>query len=254
MTYLFGYSGQRLTLQQLEERETWKRLHPELRRRLLALFDDARSVGVDVGLGQGWRSSAEQERTFRQRYDVVDRHPWDVTWNGQRWRRKPGVAPAAPPGRSYHEETTSDGFALAADIVGDTLWMNTHAADYGLRHFADVNNEPWHVQPAEIPTSRSAFDGRPLDVWRPDTAKEATMIQLDYEPGTTRWVATVWTGTELAWVRDGNAAAVLTNAGVQRLTVTRDQFLGVIRSSRTTTPPPPMESALTKAWNDAKAA
>ena len=54
MTYLFGYDGKRLTLAQLEERQTWARLHPELRRRLIAMFGDACNVGVDVGLGQGW--------------------------------------------------------------------------------------------------------------------------------------------------------------------------------------------------------
>jgi hypothetical protein len=250
-TYQFGYDGRRLTLAELNQRPTWTRLHPELRRRLVAMFDDARDDGRDLGIGQGWRSSAEQERTFRARYHVVTERPWDTVWNGQRWRKKAGVAAAAPPGRSYHEETTPDGHALAADLVGDLDWMNAHCGDFGLRHFANVNREPWHVQPIEIPTSRNAYRGQPLEVWRPN-AEEITMLQLDYEPGTTRWVATLWTGTELAWVRDGHAAAVLEQAGVQRITVTRDQFLGVIRTSRTTTSAPPMEPTLVKAWNDAK--
>jgi hypothetical protein len=36
--------------------------------------------------------------------------------------------------------------------------MNAHAAEFGLVDFHDVNNEPWHVQPSELPHSRSEFE------------------------------------------------------------------------------------------------
>ena len=61
---------------------------------------------------------------------------------------------AAPPGRSMHE------IGMAADLEGDLSWMNAHAGEFGLKHFADVNNEPWHVQPVEFPNSRRAVRGR----------------------------------------------------------------------------------------------
>ena len=32
--------------------------------------------------------------------------------------------------------------------------MQTHSGRFGLRSFRYVNNEPWHVQPVEISTSR----------------------------------------------------------------------------------------------------
>ena len=45
-------------------------------------------------------------------------------------------------------------------------WMHVHCGKYGLRHFQYVNNEPWHVQPAEISTSRKyATKLPPLVPW-----------------------------------------------------------------------------------------
>lgn len=163
-TYLYGYKNQRLSLLELEGKQQWSRLDPEFRRRLLAMFDAAQDDGKDLGLGGGWRSSETQEQMFLNRYDQA-KCPSDVNWDGKCWKKKPGVASAAPPGRSYHEETTQAGHALAADLVGDLGWMNDNCDDFGLLHFAKVNNEPWHVQPVEIPRSRSNYKNQPLKRW-----------------------------------------------------------------------------------------
>lgn len=219
----------------------------ELRRRLLALFDASQDAGTDVGLGQGWRSSAEQERTFRARYDQAP-CPADVRWDGKCWRLKPGMAPVAPPGRSYHEETTPAGFALAADLVGDIAWANSICAEFGLRHFADVNDEPWHHQPIEVPTSRTNYAGEALRSWALP-GEDIDMLVLDYLPGEPGWIATLWTGETLGWVVNGHADAVLRAGGVRRVTVSKDQFAGVIASSATTTDPPAgMPADLRKSW------
>ena len=218
-----------------------------MRRRLLALFDGSKQAGTDVGLGQGWRSSAEQERTFRQRYEPAP-CPAQVRWNGECWRLKPGMAPAAPPGRSYHEATTATGDALAADLVGDLAWANAVCADYGLRHFASIGDEPWHHQPIEIPTSRTNYAGEALRSWTLP-GEEIDMLVLDYRPGEPGWIATLWTGETLGWIVNGHADAVLRAGGVRRVTVTHDQFAGVIASTSTVTDPPTgMPADLRKTW------
>lgn len=249
-TYPFGYNGQRLTAAQLAERQLWSRLDSELRRRLLAMFDASQEAGTDVGIGGGYRSGDSQKQLFLSRYDEVKERPFDVRWDEKLWRKKAGVASAAPPGRSYHEESTPQGTALAADLIGDLKWMNANCESFGLVHFASVNNEPWHVQPAEIPRSRAAYDNRPLQIWfLPDLSESVEMIVLDYRAGTPQWVATIWTGSNLNWLADGNADAVARSAGVKRVAVTKEQFAGVIRSSQTgASVPAGMERDLANLW------
>lgn len=129
---------------------SWAGLDPRLKDRLLRLF--AASGGqVYLGGGGGTRSTAAQEAMFRDRYRPSANG--EVEWQGQRWTRVKG-APAAPPGRSMHE------IGLAADLDGPGVgtWLQQNASKFGLKTFADVNNEPWHVQLAELPNSRAEFE------------------------------------------------------------------------------------------------
>lgn len=127
---------------------SWDRLDPRLRSKLEAMF--AASGGkVWLGAGGGWRSSEAQRSMFLARYTPDPKG--EVAWNGQRWKHVKG-APAAPPGRSMHE------IGLAADLAGDLAWVQQNAAKFGLKTFASVNNEPWHVQPIEIPNSRREYE------------------------------------------------------------------------------------------------
>lgn len=161
MGYKFGYKGARLTLAQMEKSDTWGRVDPVLRQRVVRMID---ACPHDLGIGGGWRSTSEQEAMFRSRYVAHNAKPSGVKaveWNGKWWTKKPGVADAAPPGRSFHEESTPDGYALAVDLLNTQPaigWVVLHAAEFGLVHFADVNSEPWHVQPIEIPTARRLYD------------------------------------------------------------------------------------------------
>jgi hypothetical protein len=235
-TYLFGYSGNRLTLDQMTTRQTWAKLHPEFRRRLVALFDEAQDNGTDVGLGEGWRSSDVQRRTFLARHSQV-RTGGCCTFEGKRWALNRGQAHAAPPGLSYHEDVTmpSGVWALAVDLVGNLDFAQRVATKHQLAHFRFVNNEPWHFQPFEVPTSRNKYDGHELLV----PAEDIDMIVLDWKPNTPSWVACLWTGDVLTWIVNGHADAVLRNANMKRVTVSDDQLLGVIASSTTKGPPPP---------------
>lgn len=164
-TYPNGYSGGRATIPIIRTRWDVQMLDPEFKRRVFRMMRHARLSGIDLGIGGAGRSAAQQEALFRSRY-VVD-PAGNVVWNGQRWSLKPGMAPAAPPGRSYHEETTPDRKALAADMVGNLGWMNANCHSFGLRHFAQVNGEPWHVQPTSVPNSRAAYTPayHPLHRW-----------------------------------------------------------------------------------------
>jgi hypothetical protein len=125
----------------------WSRLDSRMQDRLLAMF---RASGGRVWLNEGYRTTQQQEAMFRDRYRPGPGAN-QVTWNGQLWHRVKGSA-AAPPGASMHE------IGLAADLGGDLKWMNAHAAEFGLRDFHDVNGEPWHVQPAELPKSRREYE------------------------------------------------------------------------------------------------
>jgi hypothetical protein len=188
--YPYGYTTPplQLTIPELETRITWRKLDPEFRRRLEAMFAAAHDAGVSLGIGGGWRSSEVQRATFLARHVVVTSGGC-CTYEGKRYALKPGVAHAAPPMSSYHESTQADGDALAADLIGDLLWMNVHCGEFDLIHFGGVNREPWHVQPVEIPTGRPRYDGSELIPWvppgvpvDPDDGDELEMIVTNSEP------------------------------------------------------------------------
>ena len=135
-TFPYGYRkdaagvmgmGTRLTRAQLEAQNTVAYLNIEFWRRTIAMMEDAARAGVPLGPGTGWR---------------VQPNP-----------PPPGFA---KPGNSNHEGFMSRG-AVAIDMVPETSWnwMQANCARYGLRTFRDVNSEPWHQQPSDIPAGRS---------------------------------------------------------------------------------------------------
>lgn len=164
-TYLYGYATptQRLTLEELNQRWQWYMIHPEIRNRMIAMFNAAQDVGTDVGIGGGARSISGQETLFLARHDRV-LFGGCCTYKGKRYRLRKGMAHAAPPGLSYHEEGVVDGFGVAADLIGNLGWMRENCAKYGLKEFT-ASKEPWHVQPTEFPNARSQYKGEPLTVW-----------------------------------------------------------------------------------------
>ena len=103
-------------------------------------------------IGDARRSTAQQERSFRQRYRPTNKPESekgenDRVWHGVVWEMKNTTdKPMAPPGQSFHEK------GLAADVHGDDNWLRTNAAKYGLDTGATRRNaqsdEPFHLQPA----------------------------------------------------------------------------------------------------------
>ena len=122
----------------------FKDMHPTMRERLQALMEDS---GGKVGWGQGVRTPQQQLQLFLQRHSPDPNGK--IIWNGEKYSRHTG-APAAPPGSSMHE------LGLAADMAGDFAWLGKNVGRFGLMTFADVNNEPWHVQPVELPRGRKS--------------------------------------------------------------------------------------------------
>ena len=129
--YPYGYGSTTETLAQLMRRNTVNRLHPEFRRRVFAMMEAAADAGVPLGIGTGWR---------------VQPNP-----------PPPGFA---KPGNSNHESFPAGSNApnaVAADMVPTPSfdWMERNCHRFGLRTFRHVNNEPWHIQPVEIPAGRN---------------------------------------------------------------------------------------------------
>jgi peptidoglycan hydrolase-like protein with peptidoglycan-binding domain len=122
-------------------------MHPTMQERVQALMEDS---GGKVGWGQGVRTPQQQLQLFLERHSPDPKGT--IVWNGQTYSRHPGVAAAVPPGRSMHE------VGLAADMAGDFTWLGNNVARFGLMTFADVNKEPWHVQPVELPKGRQQYE------------------------------------------------------------------------------------------------
>ena len=128
------------------------KLHPTMQKRVDNLIA---ASGGKVGMGQGYRSRAEQQAMFLSRYrktsDPVDANGnknWE--WNNSYWEHVSGYE-AAPPGRSMHE------LGLAADLTGDLDWADANASRFGLQHFAD-RGEKHHFQPSELPRGRTEYE------------------------------------------------------------------------------------------------
>lgn len=164
--YPYGYSTppQQLTIAELETKFTWRALHPEFKRRLLSIFDAAQAAGVVLGIGGGARSAAQQRSLFLKRHNVAA-SGWCCSFEGKRYALRAGMAHAAPPGKSYHEDDSYESAAVAADLIGDLRWMASACQSFGLIEFSQVNNEPWHVQPSEFPKARSQYAGQRLTMW-----------------------------------------------------------------------------------------
>lgn len=137
-TFIYNYAssgGRRHTLEEEMDRKTVDHLDSEFRRRVFAMMTNAATKSIDLGIGEAWRPGSAQ-----------------LDDNGN---VKPGFA---APGNSNHQSfpwESDDENAVAADMIGNLDWMEDNCGNFGLRTFRFVNNEPWHIQPAEIPASRS---------------------------------------------------------------------------------------------------
>jgi len=136
-TYLSGYgSSQRhRTEPELMQLEWWNKVHPELRRRILAMID---ACPYDLGIGGGWRSAAQQHALHVAQPKMSPDTPW-----------------------SFHESSDPMGYGLAVDMLNYNPaidWANEHDTGFGLFDFEATNGEQWHYQPVEIPKSKRQYN------------------------------------------------------------------------------------------------
>jgi hypothetical protein len=146
MADLYPTYGKPRTLAQIAASPSFVRLHTTMQARVTEILV---ASGGKVGLGQGFRSFEDQKKLFLANY--VPDPSGERLWEGKRWRRARGN-PASPPGNSMHE------LGLAADLVGDLKWVVKNAGQFELKSFSSVNDEPWHVQPVELPNGRTEYE------------------------------------------------------------------------------------------------
>lgn len=171
MTDYPTYWKQRVTIDKIVASNTFTGMHPVMQERVRGLIE---ASDGKVGLGQGLRDSAQQLQMFLSRH-VPDPNG-KISYDGKQWSRLPGVAAATPPGMSMHE------IGLAADMTGDFDWVRDNVARFSLQTFEKVNNEPWHVQPTELPRGRSAYQKQPAWGLPPWNGSPGTTTPASVEP------------------------------------------------------------------------
>ena len=110
--------------------------------RLSQFINDAKSQGINLKIGSGYRSYEKQKQLWE---DALKKYGSAEV--ARKW--------VAPPGSSYHNK------GLAVDLHDEnsralgkeenqeaTAWAHANAKKYGL-HFR-MGNEPWHIEPIEF--------------------------------------------------------------------------------------------------------
>jgi hypothetical protein len=121
-------------------------LTDDFSQRLTQMILDARSQGIDLGVGSGYRSYEKQKKLWEQalkKYGSPEK--------ARKW--------VAPPGGSFHNkglavDLNANGQFLGKDANSKaTEWAHANAKKYGL-HFR-MGHEPWHIEPIEKSKSSS---------------------------------------------------------------------------------------------------
>jgi hypothetical protein len=235
-------------------------LHHLAARAWRALVADAAANGLPLTYTYGgtYRTLAAQTALFESRYTPDGPGGGCKFYKGQQWcKRSSNLATAAVPGTSNH------GIGLAVDsAAGDHPknatgisshpqwpWFRANVERYGFSW--ELQSEPWHIRYVtgdDIPQAVLDFE-TPTPIPPTSPLKDVDMIALDAtftEPDT----VCTWDGLFLAWVENGHAAGVLASIPVQRVTVDRTQFAGIIQASRTTTGAPwTLDTELQTLWN-----
>ncbi len=138
------------------------------------------------------------------------------------------------------------GLDRSRDVIAHFEWTNRKIDPAGPSRWA-TGNRSWNMQAfrAEVVAHGGSTIPQP---------EETEMLALDWMPNTPNWTAFTWTGTHLSHVVNGHADTVIRQAGTRRVVVNDLQLDGIIRSSATTSAPPPTLTAEMRAAWDANRA
>lgn len=208
-----------------------------------ALYSAAWSDGIELSATGALRTYDRQVALFTARYTTtpLPGRPTKI-WNNVTYWQKPGTAEAAVPGTSNHGWGLAVDFARDADGRPDyetpinldkiTIdWLRVNADRFGWSW--ELQSEPWHLRYVAGDNIPQAV----IDFEQP-TQEELSMLALDYQPNTPQWVALLTTGVEIAHVVNGRADEVWRAAGVKRVTVARDQLIGILQTCEKVGPSP----------------
>lgn len=166
-TFLTGYQGKWLSLAELNKLAWWRKVHPEIRRRIVAWMIDAQNRGhAGFGPGNAFRTTAQQQQTH-------DKQPTKSPTPGGSYHEACRVAAMVVDG----EHVPEGDYGLAVDMIWnadlDAEYVN--AAKYGLVCLHDYKNDRPHMQPAECSRSRARGRKAPyvLSTWKLPNAPSA---------------------------------------------------------------------------------
>lgn len=210
--FLLGWRGKPATRSQVEQSLQFRCLEPEYARRLIGAMQECEDDGHNIGIGGSIRTSAAQLAGFLRVHrpaepgEPIPRTCRNCILDGVQYVLLPHTAHKAKPGNSYHEPLLPPfpPVVLAADMIGDRhIFATSYAPRWGLRDFAKVNGEEWHIQPVDIPASRSKLKPThlPLKRWPREEGDMAQIVTLEGDP--LPWIAT---GTVLQRVSTSAAA------------------------------------------------
>lgn len=158
----------------LSSHHGWSKLHGNMKQKLLRMF----AANPRLTLTSGWRSSSSQHDLFVSRHTRTSEKT-SKYYDGSYWKQKPGTPATAVPGSSMHE------IGLAADIGPSSQydWIVANASRFGLQVGTSFG-EPWHVQPAELPMSRSRYEaqGAPWGLGADGGGPASRRTQGSYRP------------------------------------------------------------------------
>jgi len=136
-------------------------LNPVFQERLNRLVTENPSIKVAETI----RTESAVDKLFEQRYSKTDskQNVYDPKiydkfkagqlkeYKGDVYKLKPGNAPAAVPGASFHSS------GLAADLTGNVNLASKISSQYGLENIMSIG-EPWHFQPSGLPQGKRVID------------------------------------------------------------------------------------------------